>query len=176
MDQEGEKMKKSISTKFGKAYIAPEGYYVIYTRNENRTKKLHRLIWEDFYGCEIPKGYVIHHKDGNKLNNCILNLQLLSDSEHKSLHKIGENHPFYGKNMSESSRKKMSETNSKLRNTTGIYGLTKLIDDRFSQGFRWGFHYRDEDGKRRFISSVNLEKLKQKVFDLGLEWRVLDES
>ena len=41
IDPNGEKMKKTITTKFGKAYIAPEGYYTMYTRNENRTKKLH---------------------------------------------------------------------------------------------------------------------------------------
>ena len=88
----------------------------------------------------------------------------------------GENHPFYGKKMSETTCKKMSETKTKLMNTTGVYGLTKLIDKHYSQGFRWGFHYTDSEGKRRFISSVNLEKLKQKVAELGLEWRVLDES
>ena len=44
IDPRGEKMKKSITTKFGKAYLDPQGYYTMYSRNENRTKKLHRLI------------------------------------------------------------------------------------------------------------------------------------
>ncbi len=34
---------------------------------------------------EIPKGYVIHHKDGDSLNDNIENLEILTDSEHKKL-------------------------------------------------------------------------------------------
>lgn len=45
----------------------------------------HRLIWEQHFG-EIPKGYEIHHIDGNTHNNNIENLQLISSVEHRSLH------------------------------------------------------------------------------------------
>jgi hypothetical protein len=48
-------------------------------------KRLHRLIWEKFNG-PIPKGHHVHHKDGNKLNNSIENLQCLSHSAHLSIH------------------------------------------------------------------------------------------
>ena len=69
------------------------GYYKIITRKEgNHSKFLHRLIWEDFWGTEIPKCYHIHHKNGNLLDNCILNLQLIRAGEHNSLHKAGEKH------------------------------------------------------------------------------------
>ena len=34
----------------------------------------------------LPKGYVIHHIDGNIDNNCISNLQMLTISEHIKLH------------------------------------------------------------------------------------------
>ena len=47
---------------------------------------LHRKIWEDYYNRIIPNNCVIHHIDGNKLNNKIGNLQLLSRSEHSKLH------------------------------------------------------------------------------------------
>lgn len=46
---------------------------------------MHRYVWE-FYNCKIPKGYHIHHIDGNKANNDISNLQLLKGTEHWSLH------------------------------------------------------------------------------------------
>lgn len=45
---------------------------------------LHRKIYEDIYG-PIPKGYHIHHKDGNTENNSPDNLQALSPSEHSKL-------------------------------------------------------------------------------------------
>ena len=37
-------------------------------------------------GYLLKKGDSIHHKDGNKRNNVLSNLELLSDSTHKSLH------------------------------------------------------------------------------------------
>ena len=52
-------------------------------------KLLHREIWKHFNG-EIPKGYVIHHIDGDPSNNDIANLQCLTQSEHMKLHKTME--------------------------------------------------------------------------------------
>lgn len=42
---------------------------------------IHRLVWEKHNG-EIPKGYVIHHKDENKMNWDLDNLELLNRSKH----------------------------------------------------------------------------------------------
>ncbi len=42
-------------------------------------------------GRELPKGMVVHHKDGNPFNNDFSNLQLMSNSEHVSYH--GKNRP-----------------------------------------------------------------------------------
>lgn len=66
----------------GKRYTRKEdGHYRGY-----HGKYLHRAVWEHFNG-EIPKGYVVHHIDGDKSNNDIKNLQLLNHIEHKKLHK-----------------------------------------------------------------------------------------
>lgn len=46
---------------------------------------MHKCIWQ-FYNGKVPKGYTIHHKDGNKDNNVIENLCILSASEHSKLH------------------------------------------------------------------------------------------
>lgn len=40
----------------------------------------HRAIWETFNG-EIPKGMVIDHKNGNKLDNSLDNLDLVTQKE-----------------------------------------------------------------------------------------------
>lgn len=63
-------------------------YYFKYTtRNCERenAKQLHRAVWE-YYNGEIPKGYHIHHIDGNIDNNDITNLECISASEHLSMH------------------------------------------------------------------------------------------
>ena len=59
-----------------------------YTRQEDghyrgyKGKYLHRAVWEHFNG-EIPKEYVVHHVDGDKSNNDISNLTLLTKAEHR---------------------------------------------------------------------------------------------
>jgi len=45
----------------------------------------YRKIWEKTYG-EIPKGYEIHHKDGNRDNNSICNLMCVSIEQHYHIH------------------------------------------------------------------------------------------
>lgn len=35
---------------------------------KRKTKRIHQLVYEAFTG-EVPKGYHIHHKDGNMQNN-----------------------------------------------------------------------------------------------------------
>lgn len=46
----------------------------------NKRKRRPRLIYESFYG-DIPKGYVIYHKDGNHHNDNIDNLEAISRAE-----------------------------------------------------------------------------------------------
>lgn len=42
-------------------------------------------MWQEAYG-PIPKGYHIHHKDGNRRNNDLENLELIKGTEHGQLH------------------------------------------------------------------------------------------
>jgi hypothetical protein len=74
-----------MKTKYGSTRLC-NGYHRIYTRNEgNEGKMLHRLIWEEVNGF-IPDGYHIHHKDGNKLNNELSNLQCIEKCKHIQYH------------------------------------------------------------------------------------------
>lgn len=51
-----------------------------------QSQHIHRLQWMKYYG-EIPDGCVVHHKDENKMNWDIENLELISRSEHLKRHK-----------------------------------------------------------------------------------------
>ena len=46
---------------------------------------MHRYVWE-YYNGKIPEGYEIHHKDLNRNNNNIDNLECISVSNHRKLH------------------------------------------------------------------------------------------
>lgn len=63
------------------------GYPTIWNGKQNVL--LHRVVWEEHYG-KIPVGYQIHHKDKNKLNWAIENLELISSHEH-GMHHAKEN-------------------------------------------------------------------------------------
>lgn len=57
------------------------GYYL----NSTLRMRMHRYVWE-FHNGKIPRGCEVHHIDGDKANNAIENLQLMTRSDHAKLH------------------------------------------------------------------------------------------
>lgn len=83
------------------------GYY----RNSKIKDRIHRYVWK-FYNGEIPEGYQIHHKDHDKSNNDISNLELLPTHDHCSLHSIEKatnNREWVLQNLRENATPKASE-------------------------------------------------------------------
>ena len=98
----------------------------------------------------------------------------------------GKNNPMYGKHHSLEAKERMSkkkkgiklsnkhkENMSKAKNTSGYYNVCKHKGKTYKQGFTWDYQYYDENGKRRRISCVDINKLEQKVKDRGLKWKKL---
>ena len=65
-----------------KTFIGKKGY----KRYSNSGKSVHRHVSSRKVGGKIWKGRVVHHRDGNKLNNRRNNLQIMSRSQHSRLH------------------------------------------------------------------------------------------
>lgn len=64
------------------------GYYLSSIKvKDDKRQRLHVYVWE-YYNSEVPKGYEVHHKDEDKYNNDISNLELLEDVEHRKVHAI----------------------------------------------------------------------------------------
>ena len=57
--------------------------------SRTRTRDEHRLIMEELLGVTLPWHLVVHHKNGDALDNRIENLEVLTRSEHSRMHKIG---------------------------------------------------------------------------------------
>ena len=66
-----------------------ESFYLCGMYFQHKGKRLHRAVWE-YYNGKIPKGYHIHHKDGDRCNNDISNLTLLEGKAHLSEHMSNE--------------------------------------------------------------------------------------
>lgn len=56
-----------------------------YFLNRKHLVRLHRYVWEKYNG-KIPDNFQVHHKDHDKFNNDLSNLELMSKSEHMSHH------------------------------------------------------------------------------------------
>lgn len=68
-----------ISKKFLKQSLSKHSGYLVYG---SKLGSVHRLIVTHFIGA-IPDGMVVNHKDGNKLNNRVDNLEIVSQSENQ---------------------------------------------------------------------------------------------
>lgn len=60
--------------------------YIEYTRGQHKGRSQHVVAMEQLIGRPLAKDEVVHHIDHNRGNNHPSNLQLMSRSEHASLH------------------------------------------------------------------------------------------
>ena len=59
-----------------------------------KQKRLHRHIMEQHIGKQLSPNELVHHKDGNKHNNILANLQIITRGDHMKAHRIGESSRF----------------------------------------------------------------------------------
>jgi len=60
--------------------------YIEYTRGEHKGRSAHVVAMEKHIGRRLLEYEVVHHKDGDKQNNEIENLELMTRSEHTKHH------------------------------------------------------------------------------------------
>lgn len=75
----GRQYPKNVQGRVLKNGKSINGYHHVTLRRDNKghTSRVHLLVAEAFLGTK-PPGYVIHHKDGNKINNCAGNLEFVT--------------------------------------------------------------------------------------------------
>ena len=60
-----------------------------YGNGRNSIRK-HIFVMQEHIGRKIEKGEIVHHIDGDKLNNNLENLYLTTTAEHNKLHAVSE--------------------------------------------------------------------------------------
>ena len=79
----GRKIHKRKNTSYVLIYI-PE-----HPRNSKGYVLEHILVVEKDWGCKLPKGSIVHHVDGNGLNNELSNLMVFkNNAEHIRFHRL----------------------------------------------------------------------------------------
>ena len=70
----------------GSERITKDGYIEVKVADPNKWETKNKIIYKQYYG-DIPEGHKIIYADGNKLNNDINNLILVSDNEELIMNK-----------------------------------------------------------------------------------------
>ena len=58
-------------------------------RINGKTFKKHRLVMEEHLGTKLNEEEVIHHINGDAMDNRLENLEIMNKSDHDSLHMLG---------------------------------------------------------------------------------------
>lgn len=69
--------------------------------NRKKTFRIHRLVAETFIS-PIPRGFHVHHKDGNRQNNDVNNLEILHPQMH--CYETRKDHPNFSKGITHFNR------------------------------------------------------------------------
>ncbi len=77
--------------KVGDTYVDSHWGYVMEKSPSGKWVRQHRLRMENHIGRKLNRGEVVHHIDGDRANNEMDNLELMSDFEHRSLHAAVKN-------------------------------------------------------------------------------------
>jgi len=86
-DKSGRFVKGVLSAHFkGGKIITTQGYVKVWNQTIQDYEMEHRKIWEEHYQCCLLSWTEVHHKNKNKTDNRIDNLEAILRPEHTKIH------------------------------------------------------------------------------------------
>ena len=87
-------------------------------KDKGTVQYVHRFVMEQYIGRKLSNKEIVHHKNGNKADNRIKNLEIVTRAEHAHIHNKGRKNTWGHKTsktlkghfMSEKTKKKISKT------------------------------------------------------------------
>ena len=162
-----------------KIYITPAGRRALSPKGRHNC--IYILVWTLFRGL-IPKGFVIHHIDGDKLNDRLDNLVLMTDSGHGLIHHQKKNVKIKGLRP----KSKKGENNPRFGRKCKWYNNgTKSIfvfeNEEIPEGFKPGRLYTTSEETRQKQSNIKkgkkfTEETKRKMSESGKKrWQAIKQ-
>lgn len=143
--------KQGILTK----YNHNAGYLILYIKDYETKNTIimmeHRLVWLYYYGPIFNPYLMINHLDGNKRNNSIYNLELVTNQENvKHAYAIGLN------KVSDNVRQKLSERMTGSNNINSKLSEEQVLEIRhlYSKGISKYTLINDYQVSRRCIDNI----------------------
>lgn len=132
------------------------------------------IWWIDYFdSADFNKGYNL--ESGGNLNKTLSPETREKISKARMGKYCGKDNPFYGKTHDYETKMSFAIKNSMNSDSPPYFRVSILKSDHCSQGFSYRYRYVGDDGKQKSISSVDIDRLKEKVLAKGLEWIEFDK-
>jgi hypothetical protein len=113
----------------------------------------HYYVWWKYRKLRVPPGHILHHKDGNKLNNKVGNLRVMTAGAHTTLHKTGHE-------VTASMRARISAAAGSISDETRAKMSTAKLGKKLSAETRAKM---SESGKRKKLIAEHRAKIGNAV-------------